>query len=78
MTKGKKVIIREYPASSIEDVIITAIKAEREKVDGIVCASIVAHVIEKFVRVPIMAVIVEESSLLDSVFLLVDKILPKV
>lgn len=78
MTKGKKVIIREYPASSIEDVIISAIKAEREKVDGIVCASIVAHVIEKFVRVPIMAVIVEESSLLDSVFLLVDKILSKV
>ena len=57
--------------------IITAIKAEREKVDGIVCASIVAQIIEKFVRVPIMAVIVEESNLLDSVFLLVNKILSK-
>ncbi|MDD1764528.1 MAG: helix-turn-helix domain-containing protein [Candidatus Methanomethyliaceae archaeon] len=77
ITKGKKIIIKEYPASSIEDVIITAIKAEREKVDGIVCASIVAQIIEKFVRVPIMAVIVEESNLLDSVFLLVNKILSK-
>jgi predicted transcriptional regulator len=74
MAKGKKIIIKEYPASSIEDVIINAIRAEREKVDGIVCASIVAHVIEKFVRVPIMTVMVEESNLLDSVSLLVDKI----
>ena len=74
MAKGKKVIIKEYPASSIEDVIINAIRAERAKVDGIVCASIVAQVIEKFVRVPIMAVMVEESNLLDSVSLLVDKI----
>lgn len=74
MAKGKKVVIREYPSSSIEDVIINAIRAERERVDGIVCASIVAHIIEKFVRIPIMAVMVEESSLMDSVSLLVDKI----
>jgi len=77
MAKDKKVIIREYPASGIEDAIISAIRAEREKVHGIVCASIVANVIEKFVRVPIMAVIVEESNLLGSVSLLVDKISSK-
>jgi predicted transcriptional regulator len=77
MAKGKKVIIKEYPASSIEEVIINAIRAERERIDGIVCASIVAQVIEKFVRVPIMSLKVEESNLLDSVSLLADKILSK-
>ena len=77
MTKGKKVTIREYPASSIEDVIISAIRAERENVAGIVCASIAASIIEKFVRVPIMTVMIEESNLLGSVSLLVNKILSR-
>ena len=69
--KGKKVVIKEYPATSIEDAIIGAIKAEREKVNGIVCASIVASIIEKFVKVPIMAIKVDESNITDSIAVLV-------
>jgi len=72
--KGKKILLKEYPSSSIEDVIINAIKAERDKVSGIVCATIVANLIEKFLRVPIMSVKLEESNFLESVSILVDKI----
>jgi predicted transcriptional regulator len=75
--KGKKVTIKEYPAVDIEGAIIGAIKAEREKVDGIVCASIVASIIEKFVRIPIMAIRVDESNIADSIAVLVEKIPPK-
>lgn len=74
MVKGKRIFLKEYPASSIEDVIMNGVKAERDRVNGLVCASIVANVIEKFVRVPIMTVKVEEPNVLDAVLLLVDKI----
>ncbi|MEM4405836.1 MAG: helix-turn-helix domain-containing protein [Candidatus Methanomethylicaceae archaeon] len=74
LAKGKRVIIKEYPALTIEDAIISAIKAEREHVNGLVCASIVASIIEKFVRIPIATIKVEESNILDSVHLLVEKI----
>jgi predicted transcriptional regulator len=72
--KGKKILIREYPSSSIEDVIINAIKAERERVNGLVCATIVANLIGKFIKVPIMSFKLDEENMLDSVALLVDKI----
>ncbi len=71
---GKKILLREYPSSSIEDVIINAIKAERERVNGLVCATIVANLISKFIKVPIMSVKLGENNMLDSVALLVDKI----
>lgn len=72
--KGKKIFLREYPSSTIEDVIVNAVKAEREKVNGLVCATIVANLIEKFVRIPIMSVKLEENNFLESVSILVDKI----
>lgn len=72
--KGKNVLLKEYPSSSIEDVIINAIKAEREKVNGLVCATIVANLIEKFVRIPIMSVKLDETNFLESAYILVDKI----
>ena len=74
MVNGKRVFLKEYPASSIEDVIMNGVKAERDRVNGLVCASIVANMIEKFVRVPIMSIKVEESNVLDAVSQLVDKI----
>ncbi|MGQ9760255.1 MAG: hypothetical protein ACUVQ5_06815, partial [Candidatus Methanomethylicaceae archaeon] len=73
MVNGKRILIKEYPATTIEDAIISAIKAERDKVNGIVCASIVATVIEKFVQVPIASIKIGESNLLDSVNFLVEK-----
>ncbi|MEJ5293141.1 MAG: hypothetical protein WHS82_06050 [Candidatus Methanosuratincola sp.] len=73
--RGKKVIVKEYPANNLEEAIICAIKAERDRVQGLVCASIVATTVEKFVRVPIVTIKVEESNIIESLNLLVDKIL---
>lgn len=73
--KGKKVIIKEYPANNLEEAIICAIRAERERVQGLVCASIVATTVEKFVRIPIVTIKVEESNIIESLNILVDKIL---
>lgn len=75
--KGKSIVIKEYPANSIEDAIISAIKAERDKVNGLICAYIVASIIEKFVRVPIMTIKVDEASITDSISLLAEKIISK-
>lgn len=72
--RGKKILLKEYPSSSIEDVIVNAVQAERERVNGLVCATIVANLIAKFVRVPIMSVKLEEQNFLDSVSALVEKI----
>jgi predicted transcriptional regulator len=72
--KGKKIFLKEYPSSSIEDVIVNAIRAERDRVNGLICATIVANLIEKFVRIPIMSVKLGEANFLESVSILVDKI----
>ncbi|MEM2125404.1 MAG: helix-turn-helix domain-containing protein [Candidatus Methanosuratincola sp.] len=73
--RGKKVIVKEYPANNLEEAIICAIRAERDRVQGLVCASIVATTVEKFVRIPIVTIKVEESNIIESLNLLVDKIL---
>ncbi len=74
---GKKVTIKEYPASDIEGAIISAIKAERDEVDGLICASIVASIIEKFVTIPMMTIKIEESNIVDSLSVLIEKITSK-
>ncbi|MBC7120203.1 MAG: helix-turn-helix domain-containing protein [Candidatus Methanosuratus sp.] len=73
--KGKKVIVNEYSANNLEDAIISAIRAERERVQGLICASIVAATVEKFVRVPIVTIKIEESNIIESINILIDKIL---
>lgn len=72
--KGKKVLIKEYPVATIEDAIISAIKATQDKVHGIVCAPIVAGIIEKFIKVPIVSIKVGEANVLESIHVIVDKI----
>jgi len=73
----RKVLLREYPASSVEDVISGGLRAERERIDGLVCAPIVANLIEGFVRVPIMTVKIDEETVFDAVSLLIDKVSPE-
>lgn len=73
--KDKKVFIKEYPVATIEDAIISAIKATQDKVHGIVCAPIVASIIEKFIKVPIVSIKVGEVNILESIDVLVDKII---
>jgi predicted transcriptional regulator len=59
--KGKDIIIREYPANSMEETIISAIKAERDGATAVVCAPIVSTTIEKVLRVPVATIMPKDS-----------------
>jgi predicted transcriptional regulator len=58
---GRKVSIREYPVSTVEDAIIAAVRAERDGALGVVCAPIVAPTVEKILSVPVSPVIPTSS-----------------
>lgn len=63
------VSLREYPVSTIEDAIITAVRAERDGALGIICAPIVASTVEKITSIKIYTVFPLDSviSILDDV-----------
>ncbi|MFQ6137075.1 MAG: helix-turn-helix domain-containing protein [Candidatus Hydrothermarchaeales archaeon] len=52
----KEIPVREYPANSMEDAIVAAIRAERNGAAAIVCAPIVSPTIERVVKVPIVTI----------------------
>lgn len=53
---GKKLVVQEYPANSIEEAIIAAVRAERDGARAVVCAPIVSSTVEKILRVPIVII----------------------
>jgi predicted transcriptional regulator len=57
----RQVKVKEYPASTMEEAIIAAVKAERDGALAIVCAPIIAPTIEKILRIPVQVVIPRES-----------------
>ena len=61
--EGKKIQVREYPAATIEDVIVAAIRAEDEGAKAIVCAPIVSSTVERVIRVPIVTIAPKDSVL---------------
>ncbi len=65
--------IREYSATSVEDAIIAAVKAEREGAKALVCAPIVSTTVEKVVRIPV-ATIMPRDSLIKAIELAARKI----
>lgn len=71
---GKKYLLKEYPANTLEDCIISAIHAEREGVKAIVCAPIVSTSIEKVVRIPVAVIIAEKNSFIEALEIAVSKI----
>jgi predicted transcriptional regulator len=56
-----KYIIKEYPATNIEEVFIQSIKAERDGASALVCAPIVSSIIEKVVNIPVVTIIPQKS-----------------
>ncbi|MBN1677382.1 MAG: helix-turn-helix domain-containing protein [Candidatus Thermoplasmatota archaeon] len=62
----ESVRVRDYPASTVEDAIVAAIRAEREGAVAVVCAPIVSPTIEKVLEIPI-ALIDPRDSMLDAV-----------
>jgi predicted transcriptional regulator len=53
--------VREYPAATVEDAIVAAIRAERDGAIAVVCAPIVSSTIEKVVDVPIATIMPRDS-----------------
>jgi len=50
---GKKFLIRGYSANSLDECIIAAARAEKDGASGIVCAPILASIVEKIVDIPV-------------------------
>ncbi len=53
--------IREYAATSMEEAIVAAIKAERDGAKAVVCAPIVSTTIEKVLRIPVSTIMPRDS-----------------
>ena len=63
----KKFKIKGYSANSIEDCIVSAVLAEKEGALGIVCAPILASVVERIVDIPVAIIKPKESTLRDAI-----------
>jgi len=50
---GKKFLIRGYSANSLDECIIAAARAEKDGASAIVCAPILASIVEKIVDIPV-------------------------
>lgn len=72
--RDEDLVIREYPATTIEEEIIQGIRAEREKMKGIICGPIAANTLEKVVRIPVIALQFKEDALLEALRKLSNKI----
>ena len=53
---GKKFRIKGYTAHTMEDCIVAAVKAEKEGAAGIICAPILATLIERIVDIPVVII----------------------
>ncbi len=53
--QNRRIQLREYAATSIEDVIVAAVRAQQEGARAIVCAPIVSTTVEKIAKVPVSA-----------------------
>ncbi|TQD23935.1 helix-turn-helix domain-containing protein [Methanolobus vulcani] len=70
---GNLCTIREYSATSMEEAIIAAVRAERDGAKALVCAPIVSPTVEKILRIPV-ATIMPKNSLFDAIELVAKKI----
>ncbi|MBU4373347.1 MAG: helix-turn-helix domain-containing protein [Euryarchaeota archaeon] len=70
--RGRLLTIREYSATSMEEAIVAAIKAERDGAKAVVCAPIVATTVEKVLRIPV-ATIMPKNSLIEAIELAAKK-----
>jgi predicted transcriptional regulator len=60
---GKLITIREYSATSMEEAIVAAIRAERDGAASLVCAPIVSPTVEKVLTIPISTIMPRDSLL---------------
>ncbi|MFA5268791.1 MAG: helix-turn-helix domain-containing protein [Methanoregula sp.] len=64
--RGRSYHIRGYTANSIEECIIAAVSAEKDGAAGIICAPILASMIEKIVDVPVAIMKPKAATVMDA------------
>ena len=69
---GQLITIREYSATSMEEAIVAAIRAERDGATSLVCAPIVSPTVEKVLTIPV-ATIMPRDSLITAIKLAAKK-----
>ncbi len=70
--EGQLITIREYSATSMEEAIVAAIRAERDGATSLVCAPIVSPTVEKVLTIPV-ATIMPRDSLITAIKLAAKK-----
>lgn len=71
---GRKFFIRGYSANSLEECIIAAARAEKDGASGIICAPILASIVEKIVDVPVGMIRPELSCVSEAINAVVKKV----
>jgi len=69
--------LREYPASELNEVLVQAVKAEKDGCLAIVCAPIASTNIEKVVDIPVISMKPSSEVLIDAVYEAAQKIIGK-
>jgi predicted transcriptional regulator len=64
--RGRSYHIQGYTANSIEECIIAAVTAEKDGAAGIICAPILASMIEKIVDVPVAIMKPKAATVMDA------------
>lgn len=54
--EGKRYRVKGYTAHTMEDCIVAAVRAEKEGAAGIICAPILATLIERIVDIPVIII----------------------
>ncbi|HEX3001424.1 MAG TPA: helix-turn-helix domain-containing protein [Methanoregula sp.] len=74
MIKGDLCPIRGYSANSLEECIVAAVRAEKDGATGIICAPVLASIVEKIVDVPVAMLRPDVSCVVEAVGVLCRKI----
>jgi len=64
---GKRIPIREYPASSVEDAILATVAAEKDGARALICAPIIAKTVERLVSIPTVAIEHSEEGIMRGI-----------
>lgn len=62
----KRVRVRGYPAYTMEECIVSAVRAEKDGALGIVCAPILASIIERIVEIPVTIMKPQAETILEA------------
>ena len=71
---GKIYRIRGYAANTLEDCIVAAVRAEKEGAAGIICAPILAALIERIVDIPVVIIRPEPATYREAVETLLSRL----